>query len=117
MERLKEQLCTALRGLLRQERPKVPEGGDTLLMAFLELSRARSYHTHGPNPISWEALAAWSRIMRQPLEPHHAEIIMALDAVWMEDATRRMAAPAGMNVARPSATPLSPELFDAIMGA
>lgn len=114
MQRLKKQLCGALEAMLKGERPEVPEAGGELLDAFLSLSRARGYHTHGPNPITWEALAAWMQVMRVPLEPAHCEIVMALDAIWMEDAVRRVdGAPEGMNTLPPrSSQPLTAGLLD-----
>lgn len=117
MKRLENTLCTALEALLTGQKARLPDAGGELLDAFLALSRARSYHAHGPNPITWEALAAYSSIMRNPIPPHHAQIIMALDDVWMRDAGRRIAGRAGAPAApMVSSTPLSRELFDAVLG-
>ena len=119
MNRLKQQLCAALEGRLQGQKVRVPDAGAELLTAFLALSRSRSYHASGPNPITWEALAAWSQMMRNPIPPHHAEIIMALDDVWMRDAARQMAGGGnGANTAPlVSSTPLSANLFDALMAS
>ncbi|WP_304620210.1 phage tail assembly chaperone [Paracoccus sediminilitoris] len=118
MNRLKQQLCAALEGRLQGHKVRVPDAGTELLTAFMALSRSRSYHASGPNPITWEALAAWSQMMRNPIPPHHAEIIMALDDVWMRDAARRVVQ--GNPDAQPalivSSTPLSAGLFDAMVG-
>ncbi|MFC0200835.1 phage tail assembly chaperone [Paracoccus rhizosphaerae] len=118
MAKLEKILCRTLEALLDGKRPRMPDVGGDILDAFLALSRARSYHQHGPNPITWEALAAWSQMMRRPLPPHHAEIIMALDEVWMRDAARRMGNAASGASPQPmvSDTPLSAGLFDAITG-
>lgn len=118
MNRLKSQLCAALKARLAGGKPALPEAGRPLLDAFNALSRARGYNGTGPNPITWEALAAWSRLMRVPIEPHHAEIIMALDQVWLDDAYRQAAkAPDGTKTLPPvSAQPLTAALFDVTAG-
>lgn len=117
MSRLRKQLCTALEARLTGQKARTPDAGAELLDAFLALSRARSIGPHGPNPISWEALAAWAQIMRVPIQPDHADIIMALDDVWMTHATRRSKAPEGVKTLPPmSKHPLSVGLMDAMIG-
>jgi hypothetical protein len=118
MARLQKVLCATLEALLAGRKPRLPDAGLDILDAFLALSRARTYHASGPNPITWEAIAACSQLMRRPLPPHHAQIIMALDDVWMKDAARRMGAQAAGTPTAPmvSATPLSAGLFDAMTG-
>lgn len=118
MKRLEKTLCATLEALLAGKKPRMPEVGGDLLGAFLDLSRARSCHAHGPNPITWEALAAYGQVMRRPVPPHHAAIIMALDDVWMSHAAQRMTAlSSGKPVApKVSTTPLSGDLFDAFTG-
>lgn len=112
--RLKKQFCTALKARLAGERVPLPAAGTLLLQAFNALSRQRSYGPNGPNPISWEALATWSSMMRQPLDPHHADIIMALDQAWLEHSYRREAqAPEGVKVLPPvSEHPISAALLE-----
>ncbi|CAM3387426.1 hypothetical protein PANO111632_17200 [Paracoccus nototheniae] len=116
--RLQKTLCATLEAALTGKKPRMPDAGGEIFNAFMALSRARSWHQHGPNPITWEALAAWSQLMRRPLPPHHAAIVMALDEVWMKDAARRVAAQTSGTPAAPmvSSTPLSAGLFDAMMG-
>ncbi len=118
MDRLKKQLCTALKSRLAGGTSSLPEAGLPLMEAFGALSRARSYNPHGPNPVTWEAMAAWSQLMRVPLEPHHADIIMALDAVWIEDAYRTdKQAPEGVKTLPPmSQHPINAGLLDAMLG-
>ena len=118
MKRLKKQLCTALRAHLVGGKAPLPEVGRLLLDAFNALSRARSYTGAGPNPITWEALAAWSQVMRVPVQPRHAAIIMTLDQVWMDAAYRQTAkTPEGIKTPPPvSAQPLTAALFDVIAG-
>ena len=118
MARLEKVLCATLEALLAGRKSRLPDAGLDILDAFLALHRARTYHANGPNPITWEAMAAWSQMMRRPLPPHHARIIMALDNVWMKDAARRMGTQETGRQAAPmvSATPLSAGLFDAMTG-
>ncbi|QBX35087.1 hypothetical protein E4191_10515 [Paracoccus liaowanqingii] len=118
MSRLQRVLCASLEALLAGEKPRMPDAGGDILDAFLHLSRARSYHQFGPNPITWEAMAAYVQLSRRPIPPHHAEIIMALDDVWMRDAGKRMAGQTSGAPAVPmvSSTPLSARLFDALTG-
>lgn len=115
MRRLQKALCATLEAVLEGKKPRLPDAGAEILDAFMALSRARTYHAHGPNPITWEAMAAWSQMMRRPLPPHHAAIVMALDDTWMQHLSRRMA---GGSAAAPlvSNTPLSAGLFDALTG-
>lgn len=112
---LQNALCRTLEAVLEGKRPRMPEAGGEILDAFMDLSRARTYHASGPNPITWEAMAAWSQMMRRPLPPHHAAIVMALDDTWMQYATRKMAGGAAAP-SMVSNTPLSAGLFDALTG-
>lgn len=63
-------------------------------------------------------MLAWSQIMRIPVEPHHADIIMSLDRVWLDDAYRTdKQAPAGVKTLPPvSQQPISAALLDAMFG-
>ena len=118
MKRLEKQLCAALKAHLAGSKAPLPEAGRVLLDAFNALSRARPYSSAGPNPITWEALAAWSRLMRVPIEPRHAAIIMALDQVWLDAAYGPgRQAPEGVKTLPPvSAQPLTAALFDLTAG-
>ena len=115
MRRLQKALCATLEAVLEGKKPRLPDAGSEILDAFMALSRARTYHAHGPNPITWEAMAAWSQMMHRPLPPHHAEIVMALDDTWMQNAARKMAGGAA-TIPVVSSTPLSAGLFDALTG-
>lgn len=118
MDRLKKQLCAALKARLAGGTTPLPEAGLPLWEVFGALSRQRSYNGVGPNPITWEALAAWLQLMRVPLEPRHVDIIMALDAVWIEDAYRTdKQAPEGVKPLPPmSQHPINAGLLDAMLG-
>lgn len=92
MNRLRKHLYAALEARLNGQKVRTPD-------AFLALSRARSCGPHRPNRISWEALAAWSQVMRVPIRPDHAEIIMALDDVRKTRTIKR--APDGVKTPPP----------------
>lgn len=115
---VKKHLCAALKASLEGGKVRMPEVGAPLLEAFTALSRARSYGMNGPNPISWQDLFAWSRMMRQPVEPRHVEIIMALDEVWLTHAySRERQAPEGVKTLPPiSQHPINAALLDAMLG-
>lgn len=116
--RLAARLCAKLKASLEGGKVRVAEGEGVLLDAFNALSRARSHGPHGPNPISWEALAAWSHLTRTPIEPHHAEILMALDEVWLTHVYRKdKQAPEGIKALPPmSKHPINAALLDAMLG-
>lgn len=117
VRKYKDHLCAALKAHLTGGKARIPAGGKGMLDAFSALSGARTWHSHGPNPITWEAMAAWSRIMRVPIEPRHAEIIMALDDVWMTHIMQRSAAPEGVKTLPPvSEHPINAALLDVTMG-
>ncbi len=109
---VRDALTRALKARLEGRKVRAPQFGEHLLGAFLDLSRARSYGPQGPNPITWEALAAWSRVMRQPLRPQDAEVIMALDDVWMTHAMKQAQPSAIPNL---SAAPLTADVMDMIL--
>lgn len=118
MKRLRKLLCAALAARLAGRKARIPEAGAPLMDAFSALSRARSVGPNGPNPISWADMAAWSALMQVPIGPTTAEIIMALDEVWLEHAYRRArGAPEGVKtLPHVSQHPINAGLLDAIMG-
>ncbi|KEP68520.1 hypothetical protein DL1_11375 [Thioclava dalianensis] len=115
MSRLQAHLCKALGAILRGQRATIPEAGQHLLSAFLDLSRARRHHAGGPEAISYPEIEAYCRMMRVPLEPHHVAIIVAMDSVWMEWAMSRSRTPTeGTKTLPPlSKQGITAELFDA----
>ncbi|MGR3494092.1 phage tail assembly chaperone [Citreimonas sp.] len=86
---LSDRLCAVLRAQMGGRTVRPPEGASILWNAFMQLSRARSCGPAGPNPIGFPDIAAWSSLMRMPLEPHHVVALTAMDRVWMEHAYRR----------------------------
>lgn len=118
MKQLEKILCAFVAARLAGESAAVPDGAGPLFEAFAALSSARSYGPNGPNPITWADLAAWSRMMRVPIEPHHARIIMAMDRAWLDQVYSKAGqAPEGVKTLPPmSAKPLTAALFDVVAG-
>jgi len=122
-DRLKRLITAALRDHLDGHRRRPPEAGIILWNAFAQLSAARTWHAHGPNPIGYAEIEAWCRLMRVPLEPGHVQIIRAMDQVWLLDAQSQLAdgkghpdPAAGKKLPRMSKKPLTAALFDAAFG-
>lgn len=117
-DRIRKQLCVSLKAKLEGKARRAPEAGGAMLEAFAALNRARSWQNGIPNPISWESLAAWSKVMRVPIRPDHAETIMALDEVWLEHFAKiNSNAPEGAKTLPPvSEHALTAGLFDAVFG-
>lgn len=110
--KLQRQILAALRSQLAGGRTRAPEAGNIIWNTFAQLSRQRSWHAHGPNPISHHDIEAYLRIMRLPLEPRHISILIAMDQVWVEF-TQAKATP-GAKGQQVSKHPLTAELFDAM---
>ncbi len=115
MGRLQRQFLTALRSQLAGGAIRPPEGGAVLWNAFSQLSQQRSWHAHGPNPISFSDIAAYCRMMCLPLEARHIEIITAMDRVWLASTMGKVTTP-DKRSAQVSKHPLTVSLFDAILG-
>ena len=108
MKRVEAQLCEALRATMSGRRQRPPEAGLVVWNAFTQLARGRSYSGSGPNPISYAEIEAWARLMRIPLEPHHVDLIVALDRTWLAHGSKpKTKAPAAE---------LTAGLFDARFG-
>lgn len=107
--RLQKLMTGALRDHLAGEPLRRPPGTEILWRAFFELSAARSGGGLGPNPIAPSEIEAWARLMRVPLEPHHAAMLMAMDRLWIDHVyTKRDKSPV--------AGPLNAAAFDAAFG-
>ena len=118
LRRMERQLCDAVRASLRRERANPPEAGVMLWNLFHRLSNLRTYHAAGPNPIQPGEVVAYCVLMRLPLEPHHARILFAMDAAWLDQAhALARAAPDGVKALPPiSKRPISAALLDAVLG-
>ncbi|WP_296435568.1 MULTISPECIES: phage tail assembly chaperone [unclassified Rhizobium] len=123
-ERLKQLLTDELRrNLLQGGRPRVPAGGDLLWRWFVDLSRARTYHAGGPNPISFAEVRAYAELYRWPMGPHHIDVLFALDRVYLDvsyeqaQVTRDGKTADGVKVLPPrSQHNVTPGMFDAMFG-
>lgn len=121
MSRLRELLCAELLRQLEARAPtmpRIPAGGDLLWRWFLDLHRSRGFHGAGPNPISYAEIQAYAQVMRWQIEPRHAMILRAMDAVYLECRMKPQAeAPEGVKTLPPiSAAPVTAGLVDAMFG-
>jgi hypothetical protein len=116
--RLTNQLVEAMRHhMAGGTRPQLPEAGKLLWRLFVDLSRTRTYHASGPNPISYAEIEAFRRIYRWPLEPHHVDVIRALDSAWLDLARKKTtSAPDGVKRVHPATAKINPAAFDAVFG-
>lgn len=119
MRRLEDQLCAAVRKTVLNQPVRLPDAGHHLMQAFVRLSHARSWNAHAPNPISFQEIDAWCRLMHVPLRPIDVVIIRAMDGAFLDAWThkRDMAKSEGVKTLPPvSQQPLSAALFDAVLG-
>ncbi len=115
MNRVTKLLCTAMEASAAGQMVTLPEGVYPLWRTFTALSRCRAYGPLGALPIPYSEIAAYARLMRVPLEPHHVETIMELDEHWLS-MTKRSSAPVGVrSLPQRSEQPLTPAVFDAAM--
>ncbi|MEM1287119.1 MAG: hypothetical protein AAGH60_02080 [Pseudomonadota bacterium] len=91
---------------------RVPEGGHLFWRFFQELSAARTMGPNGPNAIQFTEIEAWARLKRWPLEPHHIDLITAMDQAWVE-AVYGEQAKHSQHAGR-TVLPESPEALDAM---
>lgn len=112
-DRLKAQLVDAVKSRVEGDRhPALPEAGVMLWNIFGSLAARRSYHLGGPNPISFAEMLAWSNVFRTPLEPHHVEILVAMDQAWIEAVNARNHRAAGGEASAPRGHKLTADVFD-----
>ncbi|MCA0257143.1 MAG: hypothetical protein LCH47_11175 [Proteobacteria bacterium] len=119
MADLSKLLCAAVRrNLERGGRPVIPAGGELLWRWFNDMHSARSSGMNGPNPISFEAVAAYARLNRWAIEPRHVSILQAMDREVMEYFRRsRQSGPPGVKALPPiSDRPISAAVLDAMFG-
>lgn len=116
-DRLTRQLVAALESRLkRQTAAPVPESGRLLWSAFNELSRARTWHVAGPNPIALSEIEAWARMANLPLQRRHVGVILALDEAFLDHA-HSAKPPEGVKRAPPvSQHGITAALFDLTVG-
>jgi hypothetical protein len=77
--------------------PPFPAVAMHLWDAFLRLHRARGSSGFGPVPISYGDIAAYMRLLDQPLQPWEVETLRGLDDAYLTAAAEAAAAspPAG----------------------
>jgi hypothetical protein len=120
-ERLHTALCNELKRQLLSPGAvvaRIPAGGDLLWRWFLDLSRSRSYHMAGPNPISYSEVLAYAKLMRWLIEPRHVVILLALDDIYLQhfQQKRKQATSAGVAAPQHSSHAVSPKIFDIMFG-
>jgi hypothetical protein len=114
---LEKSLCEAIEAEFDRKPFNLPSGSDALVEAFAQLSTQRQISSHGPNPISFGDILAWSQLMKMPVEPHQVRIILAMDKVWMKRVYNRPTPPEGAQmVPARSSHKMTPALFDLAIG-
>lgn len=116
MVKLQRQLVAALTSQLADRKARPPEGSGPLWAAFNRLSRQRSWHASGPNPLSFGEIEAYCRLMQLPLGPHHIEALLAMDQAWLAACLGRLRSDAAPVVSHVSKEAITPALWDAIIG-
>ena len=58
------------------------------MRVFVSLSRARSFGSYAPNPIVFQDIDAWTRLMNIPLRPIDVSIISAMDQAFLDAGCR-----------------------------
>ncbi|WP_156362721.1 phage tail assembly chaperone [Rubellimicrobium mesophilum] len=95
-------------------RVRVPEAGEILWQAFLELDATRHVGDAGPAPITFLEIEAWCRLKGVPFQPHHIETLRAMDAAlvahFLEKAKK--AVEALKRQRRPGRPSMNAALFD-----
>ena len=84
MKRLEKTRCTALEALLAGKKARLPDAGGEILYTFLAFTRAQLPRPR-PQPDHLGGAGGLHFDDAPPIPPHHAQIIMALDDVWMRD--------------------------------
>ena len=74
--------------------PPIPASMRPSWRLFLEISRGRTMHAAGPNPLTWPDLAAYCDVTGTRFDPVELAAVLALDRVFLnthaEAANRRM---------------------------
>lgn len=113
MQRLVRNLTDSIEG----GKPfRVPEPCRMLWGWFADLTATRTWHAHGPNPITYCEIEAYARLNGIPIRPQDVAAIRRLDAAWLSatlSKLRQGAAPGGGSAATEE---INPALFDAVFG-
>lgn len=63
--------------------PEFPEVTRHIWDVFLSMHLGRSYGMSGPNPLTWEGIAAWCNLNGIVLSSWELETVKALDMAWI----------------------------------
>jgi hypothetical protein len=118
LSRLKRHMTdSTVESLVTRKMPRLPAGGSMLWRWFLDLSRTRSYHMMGPNPISHVEIAAYCQLHQIAMQPHHVEILRAMDEAYLDHLASNRARHEGLKpLPHRSASKIDAGLFDALFG-
>lgn len=116
---ISKRLCDELSAHIQHgTKPRIPAGGQLLWTWFFDLSRRRTYHAAGPNPIGLAEIAAYRDLYRVPFDERHVAILCEMDEAYLNsimkrggpdaDGTKRL--PARLDVR------MTGDLFDAMFG-
>lgn len=114
-------LCAELKRQLTasgSEIPNIPAGGELLWKWFMALHNTRQAGMAGPQAITYAEIMAYSHINRQPIEPRHVAILIAMDQTYLDCVyTKAAPLPEGVKALPPiSNVPLNAGLLDAMFG-
>lgn len=116
-DRFKKLMVEAMAGALSNEQAPFPAGGAYLWQWFNDLCRTRTGNGNGPNPISYAEIEAYARLYRCPLQPHHVDLLLAMDRVWLDyayEGVQRQRGSGGRGQGK--SMTLDPAGFDAVFG-
>lgn len=121
MADLKKLLCIELKRQLSANGrcvATIPAGGEMLWKWFLALSKTRTVHQAGVNPIQFTEMQAYFRLHKIDARQDHIDALLAMDEVLMTHISARNGhAPEGVKTLPPiSKTPITAGLIDAMFG-
>ena len=71
----------------------MPADGEHIWRWFCELTVARGSNGWGPNPLSYQDIAAWVALTGTITRPEEVKAIMLLDRIWMAEQAKAKAKP------------------------
>jgi hypothetical protein len=116
MKRLQRQIIATMKIQMAGGKARLLEGSHILWNAFASLTRQRTWHASGPNPISFGEIEAYCRLMCLPLGPQHIEVILAMDRAWVDNVAAQITAPDAKHAPQVSKQPLTAALLDLVLG-
>lgn len=121
MSDLKKLLCAELKRQLSTNGrvvANIPAGGGMLWKWFLALSKARTVHQFGVNPIQFTEILAYFQLHKIAIRQNHIDILLAMDATFMDYISIRNGyAPEGVkNLPTVSSAQLTAGMIDAMFG-